>query len=242
MPAPDIAENALRYRIIAWDNANLIDSIPSADGFYSLYPEGQRTLSNWLATDENHRYPQALDFMGVRYVTDDRKPGERHERPSAMPLITAGQQPLCNDPQIMFYALKDPAFDPRRVIILPTEAEPGLKAGPCPNTRILRVDWQPQRIHVKVDFPQPALLVISQTHYPAWQATLDGLPAAILRANYAFQALDIPAGEHEVVLRYRDRAFSAGLAISVLALTGLATSASHLLNQVPHVVRSGDSP
>ena len=35
-----------------------------------------------------------------------------------------------------------------------------------------------------------------------------------MRANQAFQALEIPAGKHEVVLKYEDRMFRLGVVIS----------------------------
>jgi len=38
------------------------------------------------------------------------------------------------------------------------------------------------------------------------------------RANYAFQAVEVPAGRHEVLLVYRDEAFQAGAAVSLCAL------------------------
>jgi uncharacterized membrane protein YfhO len=39
-----------------------------------------------------------------------------------------------------------------------------------------------------------------------------------LRANYGFQAVQVPEGKHGVRLVYRDKAFQIGTAISSLAL------------------------
>ncbi len=64
----------------------------------------------------------------------------------------------------------------------------------------------------------PAYLVFAETWYPGWSATVNGAPVPILRANLAFQAVALPAGESEVVFRYRINDFGAGAAISAGAL------------------------
>jgi uncharacterized membrane protein YfhO len=49
---------------------------------------------------------------------------------------------------------------------------------------------------------------------------VDGQPVHLWRANYAFQAVEVPAGVHEVKLVYEDRRFYAGAAISLATLAG----------------------
>jgi hypothetical protein len=73
-----------------------------------------------------------------------------------------------------------------------------------------------RRFHVTTD--APAYLVLAETWYPGWSATVNGAPAPILRANLAFQAVAVPAGESEVVFRYRINDFGGGAAISAGAL------------------------
>jgi uncharacterized membrane protein YfhO len=47
---------------------------------------------------------------------------------------------------------------------------------------------------------------------------VDGKAVPLWRANYAFQALEVPAGKHEVHLVYEDEAFDWGIVISLLSL------------------------
>jgi uncharacterized membrane protein YfhO len=61
-------------------------------------------------------------------------------------------------------------------------------------------------------------VVIAQAYYPAWKAYVDGQPARIWRANYAFQAVEVPAGQHQVLLRYEDKRLLMGAALSSLGL------------------------
>ena len=47
---------------------------------------------------------------------------------------------------------------------------------------------------------------------------MDGRQASLWRANYAFQALEVPSGRHEVNLVYEDRNFHYGLVLSLASL------------------------
>ena len=62
------------------------------------------------------------------------------------------------------------------------------------------------------------MVVIAQSFYHNWRAFVDGQQVRLWRANYAYQALEIPAGQHEVTLVYRDRAFYLGAVASALSL------------------------
>ncbi len=76
---------------------------------------------------------------------------------------------------------------------------------------------EPGRVAVRITTGQPARLLLLDTFYPGWRATLDGEPVEIRRANGAFRAVDVPAGEHEVVFEYRPASVRIGAAISGLA-------------------------
>ncbi len=58
-------------------------------------------------------------------------------------------------------------------------------------------------------------LVLSEPFYPGWEATVDGAPAPQLRANLAFTAIPLPAGEHVVHREYKPRLFYAGAWMSL---------------------------
>ncbi len=67
------------------------------------------------------------------------------------------------------------------------------------------------------------VLVLSDTWYPGWSATVDGATAPVLRANYALRAVRIPAGRHQVQFHYRPASFrwgaiASGVAWALLAL------------------------
>ncbi|HEV7665236.1 MAG TPA: YfhO family protein [Chloroflexota bacterium] len=71
-----------------------------------------------------------------------------------------------------------------------------------------------------------AWLVLSDTYYPGWTATIDGQPTPVLRGDVLFRVVAIPGGEHDVVFRFEPASVKLGLPISLgaalVVLVGLA--------------------
>jgi uncharacterized membrane protein YfhO len=65
--------------------------------------------------------------------------------------------------------------------------------------------------------PGPALVVLSQAYYHNWTASVDGVAVPLWRANYAFQAIEVPPGRHNILLAYKDRALLLGGILSSLS-------------------------
>jgi len=109
------------------------------------------------------------------------------------------------------------------VVVLP-EPPPGLSAPGGPEGPVaaeaIRVDAA--ALAATVVAPRDGLAVILDPFYPGWTATLDGTPVPILRADYAFQAVAVPAGRHELRLTYRNRWVTTGAAVSLGTLALLA--------------------
>ena len=60
------------------------------------------------------------------------------------------------------------------------------------------------------------ILVVSETFYPGWKAFLDGKKTKIYRANYAFRAVFVPEGEHQLRFVYDPWSFKLGGGLSLL--------------------------
>jgi len=66
----------------------------------------------------------------------------------------------------------------------------------------------------------PAFLVVSNSWYPGWTATVNGHTARLHQVNWVTMGLPVPAGASEVVLRYETPGLGAGriASLAVLAL------------------------
>ena len=80
----------------------------------------------------------------------------------------------------------------------------------------------PNRVTIHAVLDAPGYLVLADTWYPGWQAMVDGVPTEILRANYAFRAVWLEAGEHTVEMIYRPISVLIGGAASLTTLALLA--------------------
>lgn len=68
------------------------------------------------------------------------------------------------------------------------------------------------RLRLAVEAPAAGVLLINEAYAPGWQATVDGRPARVLRANYLFRALLLAPGRHAIELSYAPRGLRPALA------------------------------
>ena len=68
---------------------------------------------------------------------------------------------------------------------------------------------------------QNGWLMISDSWYPGWIASIDGTLTTVEKADYAFRAVYVPAGKHEIVFSYHPASFYIGAGVSIAALAVL---------------------
>jgi hypothetical protein len=184
-------------------------------------------------TAEEHRL---LRVAGARYLLTPRKPDVAGRPRVHQWRLEEGQAAIYEDPAALprayvLYnatvtpdlaaatrALLAPAHDPRRTVILTGGGDSA--TGPPDDVTATPVTWQrdePEEVALAATLPAPGYLVLSDSYAPGWEATLDGRPAPILRANVVFRAVAVPAGAHVVRFQYRPPLFSLGVLISTLA-------------------------
>jgi uncharacterized membrane protein YfhO len=66
------------------------------------------------------------------------------------------------------------------------------------------------------------LVVLTETHYPGWTATVDGRETAILEAFGAFRGVVVEGGEHTIEYAYRPVSVLAGAALSMCGIIAVA--------------------
>lgn len=137
---------------------------------------------------------------------------------------TVGRARVAEDDEEARRHLGERSIDPAREVLL-TSPPPGAvhARGNDDPGRTEIVAEEPTRSELEVTRAEPGYLVIAKPHYPGWNATVDGRPRPLLRANYAFMAVEVPAGSHRVALRYEPASIRWGASFSLAtALAGCA--------------------
>jgi hypothetical protein len=89
--------------------------------------------------------------------------------------------------------------------------------------------YTPNEVVFSVSAESPGLLFVSEIYHPDWEARIDGDPVPIHRTNVAFRGVHVPAGDHELVFRYRSTSIFASAIISALTATLALLAAAWLL-------------
>jgi hypothetical protein len=106
--------------------------------------------------------------------------------------------------------------DPAEVTLIedPSANAPGTGGRIAPAELL---SYSPHRVRLRATSARPAWLVLTDTYYPGWRATVNRRPAPVLIANYAFRAVRIPGGESMVTLTYEPASYRIGLFVGLLA-------------------------
>ena len=90
-----------------------------------------------------------------------------------------------------------------------------------PSETVNIVAYGSDRIELRANLASNAWLILTDTFYPGWKATIDGQSEAIIvRANYVFRAVYVPQGLHNIVFQYKPKYFSVALTIALITLIG----------------------
>lgn len=224
-------------------NLNAVDGIACTGNNEPLVVERWRTLLERIRLDVPSTAERLLQLMNVGFVlTKTPLPSWQavdsiphlYRLPAPMPrawLVEHSQ--VINDAQQILTRMVEPKFDARASVLLerplslptPSAARRPMKSAILapsldPSSLSLREEFN--RRTIRLTATQPAYLVLAYTYYPGWHATVNGQPVPVVRANYAFMALPLPEGSHEVVLEYRPSSLLWGVCISGLTVSILA--------------------
>ena len=212
--------NFLIGRLAYGADCNLLDAVPKVDGFYSLTPRENDDVLSLFYTRTNADFPGLEDFMGVSQISAPDQIYHWQSRPDFLPLVTAGQKPVFLDDDKTLEALTQPDFNGNKIVFLPPEAKSLVTVTNQTSARVTNLRFGNQSAAADIVAAEPSLVVVSQTYYHDWRAFVDGHQTPLLRANHAFQAIQVPAGTHQIWLAYEDRAFETGAAVSIAAWLG----------------------
>jgi len=114
--------------------------------------------------------------------------------------------------------LRSAGFEPRKTAALDGWANIE-SAASSPSEWITWHSAAGGRLELEVDAKRAGLLVLSERFNNGWSASVDGSSARLLRADGELQAIMLPRGNHQVVIKFRPWLFYLG---ALFTLAGLA--------------------
>jgi hypothetical protein len=216
--------------------------------FFTLLRAGRlmTSLNNWLYPTEGFLSAglnrRLLDLTAARYLIVDKSLDRTaavftdppltllpslgdtrvYENTTAMPrAFYVPQLAVIPNPTTLLLQLALGADDLRQLAFVEAAPADGFLGGAATadgSAEFVRDD--PEHTVLRVDAPQRGFVFLADQDFPGWSATVNGQPAPIMRANYAFRVVPVPAGESVVEFRYAPMSVRIGALIS--AVTWLA--------------------
>ncbi|MFQ5569467.1 MAG: YfhO family protein [Rhodothermales bacterium] len=189
----------------------------------------------------------ALDLLNTRYIVaqgaipgyDPVYQGEETnqyvlENIDAVPrAFFVGETEVIASSEDTWARIHSETFDPGRTALLPEPLDGATTPIDSSSTASVQpLRYGPREMAWTVETDAPRLLVVSEIYYPAgWNAYIDGVPTPIHRADYLLRAVPVPAGAHEVTMRFEPASYRLSLWLAggstlgvygaVIALLGL---------------------
>ncbi|MBS1537620.1 MAG: YfhO family protein [Bacteroidetes bacterium] len=163
------------------------------------------------------------DLLGIRYKLDidtARQQLAFIERPTYFKRARMVYQPIVQPDENVEKTMQAGGIDYRNQVVI--EHSPKLTMGNLPADSIRHsvqcINYSNNEFSYKVSTDKAGILCFSEIWYPAWKATVDGIPTEILRTNYSLRGIEVPQGEHNIVMKYDSDTFKTGAWISIVSL------------------------
>ena len=221
-------------------NFGIYAELPSANNDDPLVVGHWQQLIDFLKQTTPEQRDQLLALMNVGYIIEGRDTAAWptlyeteaiaiRQTPDPLPrAYFVSQGYLVQDKNEVLTRLTAADFDSRReVVIMGKEVEGFDQTASYTEARLASIDQsdevvigeeRPNQIQLTVNAPTAGFVVLTDTFYPGWQATIQGQPVPIWPANLAFRAVAVEAGRQEILFDYRPLSFTVGLWVSIIAL------------------------
>ncbi|MFH1954295.1 MAG: hypothetical protein ABIL06_22095 [Pseudomonadota bacterium] len=185
----------------------------------NLLPVGWQSFS--YGVNANHVF---MDLLNVKYgIFFPTKSYDTRETCLPRAFIVPGFE--ISEKKELLDQLKRPGFEPTRTILFEEDhgfVLPGgtqtLSSIPTNPSRVRIVAYRPDYIALETFSRRPAFLFLSEIFYPGWKAFVDERPTRILRGNYLFRVIEIPAGRHMVHFVFDPLSIKVGIGVTVFTL------------------------
>jgi len=187
--------------------------------------------------------PAVRDILGIRYsiAKQPTRPEQRlvftglsglnvYENPTAFPRVWAVHESMqVPNGKVASAKLASADVDAHRQVLLVGSGSDRTALASCENSSEDKVSLSlhgSNRVAISAALACPGMVILSDTYYPGWYATVDGKSAPIEEADGIFRGVLVPAGQHTIEMKYRPASVIGGGVLTLLA--GLIAAAAFL--------------
>jgi hypothetical protein len=170
------------------------------------------------------------DILGIRYylgktaarpdqsqVFEGRSGVKVYENPEPFPQVwSVHQSRKVLGVQQGRDLLADSGFNARGEVFLVGEVPPHLAS--CTGDEVWMPRHEPNYVRIDARMQCRGMVILTDTWFPGWRATVDGKSAKIERAYGFVRGVLVDAGTHTIEMRYRPLSVYLGAALSLLAV------------------------
>ncbi|MBN2546309.1 MAG: YfhO family protein [Spirochaetes bacterium] len=149
----------------------------------------------------------------------DTEDGPFYKTPDCLPRLKLfNNYEIFSDEDSELARLYDPDFDFQEFVILNREPQYKTTQG-NPKGGVKFLSQKFNSMEIEVDALNNTVLLINDAFEEGWTAVMDGKECEILRANFAFRGISVPAGYHIINLEYIHRGIKKGLTLTLTAVS-----------------------
>ena len=203
----------------------------SVGGYHGAKLRRYQDIINQYLSKRDLNYWKVLNMLNTKYIIypkDNQKIASKNYDAFGNAWIASDIE-WVNTPNEEIDAIAD--TDVKNVAIINNEFRQvvgDFKASPAEGT-IQLVDYQPNQLKYSFDSSKDELVVFSEIWTSkGWTMWIDGVESPLFRADYILRSAIIPAGQHEIVMRYEPSIWRIGntiqLITSLLILIGFVAA------------------
>lgn len=125
-----------------------------------------------------------------------------------------------DDNKIFTYMMSD-KFDPLKEAVLEEDPRMVRQKGASGSAAIYKYGFND--VEIITDSNTDGILVLSDVYAPGWMAMVDETPVTVMRGDFAFRAVRVPAGFHKVKFFYEPKSLEWGIRVALISLLVLVS-------------------
>jgi hypothetical protein len=200
---------------ISGDNPSALRRLGEFMNF--VHGDNPDRATQYLPFNQRDRLYALLRLRYVIWVVGDSYHIVENTTPPLPRLSLIGHEQVVPGRDALFAALRNPAFDPMKTVLLETSPYPAPTPGVTGTARL--VSEQPDELEIEADTNHAALLLVTDLYAKGWKAESFAGSAQnsyqVLPADYILRAIPLAAGHHHLRIVYSPITFPIGLRLSV---------------------------